>query len=201
MRVIILSKAPVAGQVKTRLMPQYSAQEAADLQQEMTATVLKKVCSLFDDVWLVVDDTKHPFFASLQADFTFDLQHQGDGNLGNRLERLLHRSFSVDDEPVMFLGSDSPHIHITRYQQVISALQHHDIVLGAVEDGGYDLLATSVCEPLLFQGISWGSSSVLEETVVKAHHLKLSMQVLELSFDLDRAEDLRRAPPCQWDMV
>ncbi|PCI03538.1 MAG: hypothetical protein COB79_00750 [Zetaproteobacteria bacterium] len=198
MRVIILSKAPVAGKVKTRLMPEYSAQEAANLQQKMTTAVLRKVLSRFDDVWLAVDDLKHPFFQLLQRDFAFDLRHQGDGDLGNRLERLLRASFDDDSEPVMFLGTDSPHIGVSRYEEALPALSRHDIVIGAVEDGGYDLIAMSSCQSSLFRGIPWSSGSVLEETLRKINKLKLSVHVLETSFDLDRPQDLERAPPESW---
>lgn len=198
MRVIILCKSPVAGKVKTRLMPEYSAEQAAAIHQKMAYAVLTKVCSIFDDAWLAVDDMNHGFFKSLEQEFDVALHTQGTGNLGDRLAGLLKASFSLDDEPVLFLGTDSPHVDIQRYQDVESGLNDCDVVIGPVEDGGYDLIAISSFQPKLFQGIDWGSETVFAKTISAVNTLALSVKVLETSFDLDRAQDLQRAPPESW---
>jgi len=198
MRVIILAKAPVVGKVKTRLIPQYTAEQATELHQQMVKVVMAKVCSVFDDVWLAVDDVNHHFFKKLRTEFDFELCNQGQGNLGNRLQTLSATSFTLDDKPVMFLGSDSPHVHISRYQSVASALRQHSIAIGPVEDGGYDLIGiTSHC-PRVFDNIHWGTDSVFYETMNNISHLGLTVKALAMSFDLDRAEDIKRAPPQTW---
>ena len=199
MRVIILAKAPVAGKVKTRLMPQYTAEQATSLQQQMTQTVLNKVCSVYTDVWLAVDDAKHPFFQALRNQgLSFELHDQGQGDLGQRLQRLSARSFANSPSPILLIGTDSPHIHVDRYKQAEISIQQHDAVIGPVEDGGYDLIALSADHSEVFTGIAWGSSTVFKETLININDLALSLKVLDLSFDLDRAEDVERAPPHVW---
>jgi len=198
MRVIVLSKAPVAGKVKTRLMPEYTAEQAANLHMQMTETVMTKVCNMFDDVWLAVDDMEHHFFHSLQQKHACQLQYQGLGNLGQRLKTLAAASFADSDKPVMFLGTDSPHVNMSRYQQVASAIQHDDIVIGPVEDGGYDLISMAKYTPGVFDGIDWGSSTVFDKTMNYIDKLELNVKVLDLSFDLDDAVDLKRSPPNTW---
>jgi len=198
MRVIILAKAPVVGKVKTRLIPQYTAEQAAELHQQMVKVVMAKVCSIFDDVWLAVDDVNHHFFKNLRAAFDFELRNQGQGNLGNRLQTLSAASFTLDDKPVMFLGSDSPHVYISRYQCVASALKQHNVAIGPVEDGGYDLIGISSHCPRVFDNIHWGTDSVFHETMNNIKHLGLTVKALAMSFDLDRAEDIKRAPPQTW---
>lgn len=198
MRVIILCKAPVVGKVKTRLMPEYSAEQAAAVHQKMAYTVLLKVCSMFDDVWLAVDDMNHDFFKSLAQEFGVTLYTQGAGNLGDRLAGLSKASFSLDDKAVLFLGTDSPHVDVQRYQDVESGLNDCDVVIGPVEDGGYDLIATASFQPELFQGIDWGSETVFIKTMSIINRLSLSVKVLETSFDLDRPQDLQRASPESW---
>jgi len=198
MRVIILAKAPVVGKVKTRLIPQYTAEQAAELHQQMVKVVMVKVCSVFDDVWLAVDDVNHHFFKKLRTAFDFELHEQGQGNLGNRLQTLSAASFALDDNPVLFLGSDSPHVHISRYHSAASALKLDNVVIGPVEDGGYDLIGmTSHC-PSVFDDIHWGTDSVFHETMNNISNLGLSVKALGMSFDLDRAEDIKRAPPQTW---
>ena len=201
MRVIILSKAPVNGRVKTRLIPQYTAEQAANLHRQMTYAVLTKVCGMFDDVWLAADDIHHSFFKELQIKFNCELRSQSQGDLGSRLRALSTASFAVDDKSVMFLGTDSPHVQVCRYQEAASALQTHNVVIGPVEDGGYDLIGTSQDYPDIFDCIDWGSSAVFDETVNKTNELELSLKALDLSFDLDRAEDIERAPPHTWHLA
>ena len=198
MRVIVLAKAPVAGKVKTRLMPQYTAEQAAELHQQMVKAVVAKVCGVFDDVWLAVDDVDHGFFKELQLEFDFELHSQGQDGLGSRLQTLSAASFVLDDKPVIFLGSDSPHVHISRYQSAASALQQCNIVIGPVEDGGYDLIGMTRHYPSVFDNIHWGTDSVFCETMRNISDLGLEVNALDMSFDLDRAEDIKRVPPQTW---
>jgi len=105
MRVIVLSKAPIPGKVKTRLMPAYSAEQAAALQQLMTTTVIEKVCSIYSDVWLAVDEVTHPFFQELATTFEIQVYSQGEGTLGERMQHLMLESFRSNPVPILFLGS------------------------------------------------------------------------------------------------
>ena len=198
MRVIILGKAPVAGQVKTRLIPKYSAEEAAKLHTQMMEAVITKVCICSKDVWFAVDDIQHETVESIASRFKLELHAQASGDLGKRLQKLMQASFDMDDESIMFLGTDSPHIDIQRYKDAEAALVHYDIVIGAVEDGGYDLIVLKQNAPELFDNIDWGSDLVLTQTLNHIKGLGLNVKVLQTSFDLDRPEDLKRAPPSSW---
>jgi uncharacterized protein len=146
MRVIVLCKAPVPGGVKTRLMPAYTAEQAADLHMAMARTVVRRAQALFADVRVAADDVHHPFFASLRL----PVVAQGDGDLGRRLARLNALAFSESELPVCFLGTDSPHMHPSRLLQAAALIRKHDVVLGPVEDGGYDLIACRGLYPEVF---------------------------------------------------
>ncbi len=198
MRIIILSKAPVIGRVKTRLLPEYSAKQAASLHKQMLKATVAKACGIFDDIWLAVDDDTHPYFAELQQTYNFELKMQHEGNLGMRLAKLCQLSFAYDRSPVMFVGTDSPHINPMRYMQAMRAIAQYDVVIGPVEDGGYDLIAMSDSYPELFAGIHWGTDKVFRQTIHIINNIGLSVKVLDKSFDLDRAQDLWRAPPASW---
>ncbi|MDQ7001609.1 MAG: TIGR04282 family arsenosugar biosynthesis glycosyltransferase [Ghiorsea sp.] len=199
MRIIVLSKAPVVGKVKTRLMPQYTAEQAASLQKKMTRSVLTKVCSAYDDVWLAVDDVNHRFFQGLETSgLNIELHDQGQGSLGERLQKLTTASFATDQQPVLLIGTDSPHVHMSRYQHAEYVLEKYDVVIGPVEDGGYDFIALSADYPDVFAGIDWSSSTVFSQTLTNISNLALTSKALDLSFDLDHAEDIDRAPPHTW---
>ena len=49
-----------------------------------------------------------------------------------------------------------------------------------------------------FENIDWGSSTVFSETMNHCNILGLHVHVLSQSFDLDRPEDISRAPASSW---
>jgi rSAM/selenodomain-associated transferase 1 len=159
--LIIMCKAPVEGKVKTRLMAKYTAAEAMLWHQAMAITVIERAKRLFQDVWLAVDDTAHPFFEA----FELPLYPQGTGDLGMRMTHLLEQASQNNFEKILFLGTDSPHMPDERLLHAASALNEYDVVLGAVEDGGYDLIAMNGVCPMLFSDISWSSEHVLKQTL------------------------------------
>jgi len=189
MRVIIMCKAPVAGRVKTRLMPEYSAGQAMAIHQAMATTVINRTCELFDEVRIAADIPQHPFFSR----FDLPVIGQGEGSLGDRMKRLLESSFEQQQEPLLFLGTDSPHMELSRLQEAAKAICEYDVVLGPVEDGGYDLIALNGPHSCLFEGITWSSEHVMEQTLQVARTAKLRCFQLSLGFDIDTAADLKRA--------
>lgn len=189
MRLIIMCKAPVAGQVKTRLMGAYTPEQAAALHAAMAAATIRKACRMFRHVWLAADAPDHPFFQG----FGVTLLPQGQGDLGSRMQRLLRQSFADAAMAVMFVGTDSPHTPESRWRSAESMLQGAELVVGPVEDGGYDLIALGSCHPEVFDGIDWGSGRVLVQTRAAAGRAGLSLAELSLSYDLDRPQDIERA--------
>lgn len=192
-QLYIMCKAPVAGQVKTRLLSEYSPEQAAELYVNMAETVIHRVSRLFDDVCIAVDDPAHPFFST----FDLPLCTQGEGDLGQRMSRLMLQGFADGADAVMFLGTDSPHMPDSRLLQAAEALQNHDIVIGPVEDGGYDLIAMTTPADV-FNNITWSSGKVLEQTLSHIKCLGLSCQQLDVGFDIDYPEDIERAAQAGW---
>lgn len=198
MHIIILSKAPVAGRVKTRLQPQYSAQEAANIQMQMTEAVLAKALASGAKVTLAVDDPTHPFFGHIHKTFSVPIIAQGTGNLGERMIHLLGHTSWLDQEPIMFIGSDSPHVPIARYQQAEALIADCDVVIGPVEDGGYDLLYLAKNHAEVLIDIPWSTPNVFSKTINNINKLGLLVKLLDESFDLDTAADIARAPISTW---
>jgi rSAM/selenodomain-associated transferase 1 len=192
-QLFIMCKAPVAGEVKTRLLSRYSAEQAAGLYASMAETVIHRASRLFDHVCIAADDPTHPFF------FAFDLPvcPQGDGDLGQRMSRLMCRAFADGADAEMFLGTDSPHMPDSRLLQTAKALQNHDMVIGPVEDGGYDLIAINSSQNV-FDDITWSSGQVLEQTLSHIQRLGLSCLQLDVGFDIDYPEDIERAAQAGW---
>ncbi len=198
LRVIIMCKAPVAGRVKTRLMRAYSADEAVAIHKAMATTVIERALRLFDDVFIAADDPAHPFFARFDAPgFDAQVVAQGEGDLGARMARVMHDAFKQGAASVILLGTDSPHMPDARLMEAAEALAANDVVLGPVEDGGYDLLAVGHDWPI-FADVTWSTSSVLDQTLANIKRLGLSFDLLAPSFDIDTPEDLVRAEASGW---
>lgn len=191
--LMVMCKAPVEGQVKTRLMTKYSAKEAMQWHQSMARTVIERAQRLFTKVVIAVDDMTHPFFTS----FELPLLAQGEGELGERMSQVMLKSCGKN-EAIIFLGTDSPHMPDERLIQAREALQRYDVVLGAVEDGGYDLIAMRQPYPEMLQGIDWGTDQVLQQSVNIAERCGLSCHVLDVSFDVDTPDMLVRAIQMGW---
>jgi len=187
-RPIVMCKAPVAGAVKTRFVPFYSEMEAACLHAAMASLVIERAHRLFPNTWIAADDVSHPFFTG----FDLPVQPQGRGDLGARMYRLVQRALSYGADAVILLGTDSPHMSEARLYAAVRALKSCDVVLGPVQDGGYDLIALRGCWAELFADINWGTSLVLEQTLNRIAALGLSHRCLCTSFDVDTAEDMQR---------
>ncbi|NOR72888.1 MAG: DUF2064 domain-containing protein [Mariprofundaceae bacterium] len=194
MRVIIMCKAPVAGRVKTRFTPAFTPEDAARLHQAMAEAVIRNTSVLFSDTWIASDNISHPFFGQ----FKLKLIDQGEGDLGDRMSRLMQMAFRDGADSLLFLGTDSPHMPDSRLQSAAEFLGRNDVVIGPVEDGGYDLIAMNRPHQELFSRIRWSSEHVLQETLQHVEQLHLKLKLLDISYDLDTPESLQRAAPV-WD--
>jgi len=187
--VVIMCKAPVAGRVKTRLMSHYSAEEACEIHRAMAETVINRASTIFSGCHIASDDVSHPFFQQ----FDLPLIAQGEGDLGVRMSRLMVQAFNDGAEAVLFLGTDSPHMPQSRLERAIGMLAEHDVVLGPVDDGGYDLIAMNRLQKALFESIDWGSERVFSQTLERAVAGGVSVGQLDVSYDLDTPESLEQA--------
>ena len=160
----------------------------------MARTVAGRARTLFADARVAADDAAHPFFASLGL----PIVAQGEGDLGQRMARLSRAAFAESDAPLLLIGTDAPHMPSSRLLAAAGLTTQYEVVIGPVEDGGYDLIACSSHHPELFAGVHWGSGQVLADTLARIDGLGLSHALLDVSFDIDRPEDGDRAMAAGW---
>lgn len=71
----------------------------------------------------------------------------------------------------ILIGCDCPSPTADDLHQALTALQDgQDAVIAPAEDGGYVLIGLSAPQPVLFEGITWGSEKVMAETRRRAKH-------------------------------
>ena len=191
-RIILFTRYPEAGKVKTRLIPALGPEGACHLHQEMTE---KAAAQLRDLSVLRPVDIEVCFEGGtmilmeewLGADLSYS--HQGPGDLGLRMSRAFQKAFADGWSSVVLIGSDCPARTPEILDQAFQALKDNDLILGPALDGGYHLIGLKKRQPL-FKDIPWGSSEVLDRTKEKAQALGLKIYLLDPLRDIDHPEDL-----------
>lgn len=188
-RLIVFTRFPQVGRVKTRLIPALGADGAAQLHREMTvhtlgcASELGRQHGIEIEVWFADANIE-----AMQRTFGKDLRylHQGEGDLGQRIVNAIGDRI----ENTVVIGTDCPELSARHVLAAFAFLQSHDVVLGPATDGGYYLIGLNRPLPELFRGIAWGTDSVCVETRQIAADRKLSVASLDSLSDIDRPEDL-----------
>ena len=191
--VIIMAKAPVPGKVKTRLIPHLTAEQAAAL----AAGLLRDTALLIENLpgvqpAIAVEPPSGMDVVRKLVSRSIRLIPQGDGDLGKRIVEVFRQEFSRGACGTIALGADHPNLPAEYVRQAVRILQCgiDPVVLGPTEDGGYYLIGMKRLHPELFEGISWSSSQVLEETKEQAKKAGLLVILLPPWHDIDRPEDL-----------
>lgn len=197
--LVVMVKAPIPGQVKTRLTPPLSPEDAAGLYRCFIEDTLSRV-RILQGVFLFVAYTPSDKEVHIKGLIpgNFHLIPQVGNDLGERLFNVFQRFFSMGYKKVVIIGSDSPDIPLEYIEMAFQALDDKGVVLGPSEDGGYYLIAMSLGTGLnsismaIFKDIPWGSSRVLEETLKRARKNHIEASLLPIWYDIDTPGDIKR---------
>ncbi len=192
-RLIVFTRYPESGKVKTRLIPALGADGAASLHRDMTTYVLTWASS-----WAVKKPAKLEvrYDGGSQAHMESWLStgimsvSQGTGDLGARMARAFHDNFQSEGGPAVLIGTDCPQLTLFHVQEAFEALKSNDMVIGPSSDGGYYLIGLRREIPELFQSVEWGKDEVLRETLDRARERRLSVRSLNILDDVDVPSDL-----------
>jgi rSAM/selenodomain-associated transferase 2/rSAM/selenodomain-associated transferase 1 len=192
-RLVVFTRYPEPGKTKTRLIPELGAVAAAELHRQMAEHTLEQVKQLQLARWLEVEICFSGGSVELMQTWLGDgwrYTPQSEGDLGDRMGRSFDAAFSEGSERTVIIGTDCPQLGSSLLEQAFEALKHHDLVLGPAVDGGYYLIGLRHPTPLLFQGISWSTATVLSQTVAIAQSLHLTIAYLPTLADVDYPTDL-----------
>lgn len=187
----MLARAPVAGRVKTRMIPALGAQGACDLQQLLLERALQLPGHGFSERFLWLDDLPSAELQAQAQEYGWTLVEQPAGDLGERMRRIATLGLAESDA-VILIGNDCPALDGDYLQQACSALQQQSVVIGPAEDGGYVLLGLRSLHATLFSDMPWGSERVFNMTLQRLQQLDWHPVLLPALWDVDRPEDLPR---------
>ncbi len=185
----VFAKEPVPGKVKTRLCPPLTAGEAAGLYRASLEETVSALTGLGWDLVL--------FYAGSEAYFreTFPqvrLIPQGEGGLGERLERAFRALGERNFRRAAMVGSDSPDLPASLVHQAFAALEQADFVTAPSRDGGYVLVGQRGHWPGMFRQIPWSTPRVLEQTRLSARALGIDYREIGSWEDVDDLASLKR---------
>jgi rSAM/selenodomain-associated transferase 1 len=189
---MLFARVPVAGKVKTRLIPALGADGACRLYRAMlqrSLEALAQTTAAERQLWLA-GDRHHQAVAIARPSDRLHVYWQQGADIGERMAQAFQHNFRAGMGPIVVAGSDCPQLTVGHYEQVLEALQRHDAVLIPALDGGYVLLGLSRWDASLFVDVPWGTSAVLRTTVARLESLGWSWCALPGLPDIDRAEDL-----------
>lgn len=189
LRVVIFAKQPVAGQVKTRLTPPLSSQQAAVFYAFSQADTVHRLASIDTYQTILCYSGARDYFNGRYPNL--ELISQGEGDLGCRLQRMVAEQFMSGGKRVCVIGTDSPDLPVDWIADVFEQLRSTDVVVIPADDGGYVLLGTRLPCAELFVDIDWSSAQVLSQTRQRASAAGYSYKELYRWQDVDDIADLR----------
>jgi len=191
--LIVFTRCPVSGETKTRMIPALGERGAANLQRDMTLHALSHV-SQFLETQNVTVELHYSGGSEAQAREAFGVDWeyvaQTDGDLGEKMRRAINRAFYLGARCVAVMGTDCPEITSDVLARTFETTRKADVVFTPAHDGGYVLVAMRRPIQCIFEGITWGESDVLRDSVEAAKRDGRTVALLDPLGDVDVARDL-----------
>lgn len=188
----VFAKAPVLGQVKTRIAKTLGGEVALALHKYLCKKVIDTaLCSEADqvEVW-TTDSDGVAFFQSYGLEC---LLQQG-RSLGTRMDFALRSGLARYDR-VIIIGADALSLTPRYIGEAFTALLSSDVAIGPALDGGYVLVGATKPVPVIFRDVPWGSAQVLSVTLDRLFHSGLSFHIMHELWDVDTVQDLQQYAP------
>lgn len=192
----VMTKAPRSGQVKTRLSPPLTPEEAAalnicflrDTTAALSATVAEggaKGIAVYTPV-----GAENAYAEILPGHF--ELMPQRGEAFGERLIAATEDLFTIGFDAVCLIDSDSPTVPQHAYADAVKILAKSGdrIVLGPSDDGGYYLIGLKKLHHRLFEEIDWSTERVADQTLARSKELGLDVALLPKWYDVDDSATL-----------
>jgi uncharacterized protein len=194
----VMTKVPQAGQVKTRLVPPLTPEQAAELNKcflRDTAAAISNAIAGHNACGIAVytptgaESAYDDIFSS-----NFSLLPQRGKEFGERLYLAAQDLFQCGFKSVCLIDSDSPTVPAENFAQAVKLLMQlgDRTVLGPCDDGGYYLIGLKKPHKELFDRIDWSTERVLAQTIQQARETRLEVELLEPGYDVDDEASLRR---------
>jgi glycosyltransferase A (GT-A) superfamily protein (DUF2064 family) len=180
-----MAKAPVPGRVKTRLMPTFTATDAAAIAHAALADTLHAVRACAADK-RVVAMAGVPVPRELCHDVEVIAQR------GASFNERLTAAWAYAGTPGVQIGMDTPHVTAELLDEALSQLVDgpDDAVLGMAVDGGWWAIGFRRPVPAAFVGVPTSNDDTGARQLEHLRRLGVSVGMLPELCDMDRPEDV-----------
>lgn len=190
----LLAKYPEAGKVKTRLARHIGGEGAARVYKIIAERVFRDTSPDRDAGF-----GRMIFYSPPGDEGRFESWIPGEGllpqrgrDIGEIMGNALLDLFDRGASKAVITGVDIPDLNRTIISDAFLKLENTDVVIGPAEDGGYYLIGMKTEYPEIFQGISWSTGKVFDETIRTVERMGLSYSIVKTLSDVDRIEDIIR---------
>lgn len=196
--IIIFTRYPEAGLVKTRLIPELGADGAAEIHRSMSERIVRTARLLADDhgpLLTVYYTGGSPQLMRKWLGPELPYHEQTGADLGQKMMSAFRDARQRGTQRAVLIGSDCPALDSGLLAEALAVLQSSQLVLGPATDGGYYLIGTTNALPAdtlsqLFTDIAWGTSEVFQKTVDRAGRAGVTPSILKELHDIDHPGDL-----------
>jgi uncharacterized protein len=196
--LILMAKAPLEGEVKTRLIGELSPAEVTELYINFlrdTFALMEEVQDERETISLALCYTpagEEEAFEIVEREGSLMLAQRGE-DLGERLSNCFMDFFDLGFESVVVIGADSPTLPADYLFEAFDRLaDEDDVVIGPAEDDGYYLVGMRKFRREIFEDIPWGTGGVLSATNDRVRDAGLNLHLLPAWYDVDTPAELAR---------
>ncbi|MDH5376957.1 MAG: TIGR04282 family arsenosugar biosynthesis glycosyltransferase [Gammaproteobacteria bacterium] len=191
--LIVFAKAPLRGEVKTRLGKEIGFEQSAAIHKDLVEDTLRRTISNKWQTQLWCTPTiEHVFFQYLATRFSIERHLQSGADLGERMLNAIEyglRHF----KRVVLIGTDCPLIEQELIDEAFQQLKNGcDVIITPAEDGGYVLIGAKKIEESVFSNIEWGTAAVLSATESRLAASDLNWKKTKTLWDIDELVDWQR---------
>lgn len=187
--LIIFTRNPQLGKVKTRLAASIGEEKALEIYRALLEHTQSITRNLDCDKFVFYDQNIENNDIWLES--VYDKKLQFGVDLGAKMQNAFNQLFELGYKNCIIIGSDIFDLKDFHIQDAFYKLQFSDVVIGPAEDGGYYLLGIKKEIPSIFKNKDWGYSTVLSETLIDLVNYKIDF--LEVLNDIDTIEDLEKS--------
>ena len=191
--LIIFTKNPELGKVKTRL--------ARDIGDQRALEIYKFLLHHSYNITSSLQISKRVYYSEeiasddLWDNGDFEKKLQKGEDLGERMENAFREGFADGFKRIIIIGSDLYEIETNHIQMAFSELENHEYVIGPARDGGYYLLGMNSLNSDIFRNKKWSTSTVFQKTLENMEGS--TIKLLQTQNDIDVLEDIKDHPAFQ----
>lgn len=196
--IIIFTKVPIEGEVKTRLLPFITAKQATMLQEAFLKDIIKS-CTNSNSNKLMISYTPENALNRLKNMLALEKEKviyfpQKGSTFDERFQSTFEKGITLA-QSIIIIGSDCPFITMNILNRAIDILkQPESAAIGFTRDGGFYLIGISSFKSNKMSFINLFSKGIESwQLIDQLNELKLKITIIEELADIDTIDDLRHA--------